>query len=804
MKCRFFILTAFLFIIGWLYMGCSDAENNSVSEEPSIEMEGEVDVRPVIGSDGGTSTVTFTASGNWTASVNAVTRTLDWLSVSPTQGGAGTVTLQISAQPNESYDERNAAVLLTCGNAQQTITVTQKQKDALLVNSHKVEMDAEGGTFDIELQANVNVTYEIEESTKSWLSAVSSSTRGLTTSTLNFQVAENPEESVRQAVITLRGNDLTEQVTVYQAGSEPAILLSQKEYTVPSDGETIQVELKSNTSYKVVMPDAPWITETSTRAFSAYTHYFTVAANENYDARTAEVVFVSEGDGTIADTVRIYQAYKGAIVVAQQEYEVKAEGDQLDFQVQTNLELEVSISDDWIKRVEARTRGLVEKQLCFNIEPNESDTLGREATITLRGKDTGISQNILVKQPAYVPVLDTVIYRTGYTWEEAHDNLPLLYYAHVERERIYTNGKIFTDRFVDVGHPVELHAGCNLIDATDPSSFDKYEYNFGDWNESIVYHRELINGEFFYPDITDLGFHNDSILVYNCAVEVDNPNKIVVEEQWEDDLQSESYPGKWDEYVVSKLYNDNEYLFISPDEFRTNHEITNLQSGWYFQGFAGKIDQSWMYYNQHAMPIYRVNMFFRCYDQFLVIDGRKIDFLHYLPEREFSMTVEDLPDTENYIQGKRYIRMLNARFMGRNFQMSTVMDFYAAKDKYTPGEIYYFGGSGGNNEYNNWPDSEQNWYFHLSDGNAISQNFVIEANDKPIICTDADWITINSIDKGEKVDTPVQLDVYKWIITWTPSCNSTGNYRNGYIYVLDRQGNVKRKAYIAQWSIFEE
>lgn len=295
MKYRFFILTAFLFIIGWLYMGCSDAENNSVPEEPSIEMEGEVDVRPVIGSSGGTSTVTFTASGDWTASVSAVTRTLDWLSVSPTQGGAGTVTLQISAQPNESYDERNAAVLLTCGNAQQTITVTQKQKDALLVNSHKVEMDAEGGTFDIELQANVTVTYEIEESAKSWLTAVSSSTRGLTTSTLSFQVAENPDVSVRQAVITLRGNDLREEVTVYQAGSEPAILLSQKEYTVPSDGETIQVELKSNTSYKVVMPDVPWITEASTRAFSAYTHYFTVAANENYDARTAEVVFVSEG-----------------------------------------------------------------------------------------------------------------------------------------------------------------------------------------------------------------------------------------------------------------------------------------------------------------------------------------------------------------------------------------------------------------------------------------------------------------------------------------------------------------------------
>lgn len=394
MKCRFFILTAFLFIIGWLYMGCSDAENNSVSEEPSIEMEGEVDVRPVIGSDGGTFTVTFTASGDWTASVNAVTRTLDWLSVSPTQGGAGTVTLQISAQPNESYDERNAAVLLTCGNAQQTITVTQKQKDALLVNSHKVEMDAEGGTFSIELQANVNVTYEIEEAAKDWLTASSSSsTRGLTTSTLNFQVAENPEESVRQAVITLQGNDLREEVTVYQAGSEPAILLSQKEYTVSSDGETIQVELKSNTLYKVVMPDVPWITEVSTRAFSAYTHYFTVAVNESYDTRTAEIYFVDEENG-LQEKVTVTQVQKDAIVIAEDEYTMDAEGGRLEFSVNANVDFKIDIDADWIRQIVA-TRGLVEHALIFEVDGNNADE-SRKAIITL--KADGFSQVITVVQ----------------------------------------------------------------------------------------------------------------------------------------------------------------------------------------------------------------------------------------------------------------------------------------------------------------------------------------------------------------------------------------------------------------------
>lgn len=381
-----------LLMLSIICLSCGDKEN-PVPEAPSIEFEGGTDLKPVISAEGGTCTLTFTASADWSVSVNAVTRAVDWLSISPTQGGAGTVRLQVSAQPNETYDERNAAVLLTCGSAKQTITVTQKQKDALLVSSNKVEMDAIGGTFSIELQSNVSVTYEIEESAKDWLTASSSTTtRGLTASTLSFQMAENSDEAVRQAVITLRGNDLTEQVTVYQAGSEPAILLSQKEYTVPSDGETIQVELKSNTSYKVVMPDVPWITEASTRSFSAYTHYFTVAANEGYDARTAEIYFVDEENG-LQEKVIVTQVQKDAIVIAEDEYTMDAEGGRLELAVKANVDFTTDIDAGWIRLVE--TRGLVEHALIFEVDGNNADE-SRKAIITL--KADGFSQVITVVQ----------------------------------------------------------------------------------------------------------------------------------------------------------------------------------------------------------------------------------------------------------------------------------------------------------------------------------------------------------------------------------------------------------------------
>ena len=80
----------------------------------------------------------------------------------------------------------------------------------------------------------------------------------------------------------------------------------------------------------------------------------------SYDPRQTEVVFRGKTDATLADTVKVYQAYKGAIVVAKNEYEVDAVGGALDFKVQTNLDLEVTVSADWIKagaRAYPRTGG---------------------------------------------------------------------------------------------------------------------------------------------------------------------------------------------------------------------------------------------------------------------------------------------------------------------------------------------------------------------------------------------------------------------------------------------------------------
>lgn len=377
MKQNLFVLPV-LGLLLMLCQGCSEdkEENPPAPESPSITVESEEDI-PVFDTAGGTLALTFTTTSDWTASVDGAAS--GWLSVSPASGEAGTHTLSLVTTANDSYDERNASVTITSGSVKKTLTVTQKQKDALLLTSNKVELEAEGGDFSIELQANVEVTYEIESGAQTWLTPVARS-RGLTSSFLAFHAEANEEAEARQAVIKLAGgNGLTEEVTVYQIGTGPALVLSQSEYIVSSAGETIQVELRSNTAYEIEMPGVDWLRENSSRSLSTYTHYFIVDPNETYDARSAVIRFIDRENG-IEQTVTVTQMQRDAIVVAQNVYQIGVEGGSLDFAVQANVDFTVSTNADWITQVE--TRGLTERMLCFDVAPNEGEEM-REAAITL-------------------------------------------------------------------------------------------------------------------------------------------------------------------------------------------------------------------------------------------------------------------------------------------------------------------------------------------------------------------------------------------------------------------------------------
>jgi len=376
-----------------IFAACSGGDDNGGSNSGgNTDPKSSVNITtssPTVPQAGASTTVSFVVSGSWTASSNQ-----SWCHVSPTSGNQGTTTITVTCDDNDTYDERNATVTIKCGNASSSITVTQKQKDALLVTSNKIEIEAAGGEATIEVKANVDYDYAVEESAKSWISI--GGTRALTTKNIILNIAENESTSKREGKITISNSDFKEEVTVYQQGAAPSIVLTAKEFTVASIGETIKVELMSNTNYTIQMPNVKWITES---ASSSYTHYFKVEENTTYDSRSAEIIFKNEDNG-IEEKVTVNQLQKDAIVLAKSSYGVGYEATQLDFSVQSNVDLVVSTSDSWIKQVS--TRALTEKKLYFDIEENTSDS-ERKGYIYVTSGD--LKQTISITQADRTPYL---------------------------------------------------------------------------------------------------------------------------------------------------------------------------------------------------------------------------------------------------------------------------------------------------------------------------------------------------------------------------------------------------------------
>lgn len=365
-----------------LAASCSDSEKELEEPTPpepvvaSITLAEGTDRQPLVESVGGTLSIHFTATAAWTASVGN-SRADSWISVSPPSGEAGEGSVMVTVASNESTDERSASVFLVCGDEQETVVVTQKQKDALILSQQVYELPASESTIELEVQANVS--YEVSVSAD-WIEPLTS--RSLTKETLTFRVAANESEEQRSGVITLKSGELEETVNVYQAGKEeaPVLLLSDEVLNVGAEGGTVDVQVQSNVAYTYkAEAEYDWIAEPVGRAVSTHTIHLEVQLNETYDSREARFIF-SDETATLTDTLLVRQAAAGGLIVSVSRIELAAEDTGFSLELQTNVDYTVSIDADWLEQV--KSRGLVAETLTFSCEPNYS-TVSREAVILL-------------------------------------------------------------------------------------------------------------------------------------------------------------------------------------------------------------------------------------------------------------------------------------------------------------------------------------------------------------------------------------------------------------------------------------
>lgn len=377
-----------------LFISCDKLENIFEEEGDSNNPQIEMNTQEVLfNTDGGNNTFSFTTNESWTAQV-INSRADNWCSIEPTSGAAGNAKITVTTTANDTYDDRSASINIKSGSTTKTVTVSQKQKDALTVTSSKFEVAAEGGEVVIEVKANIDFEYAIDEAAKEWISC--EGTRAMKTSKLAFKISENDTKEKREGKITVKNGEFKETITIYQEGLKPSIVISKSEYVVASAGETISVEVKSNVDVAIEFPaDADWIKENTTRATSTNTYRFDVDENVDYDQRSIEIKFANK-ENNLSEVVTVVQMQKDALVIAKDSYTVNSDGGQIQIEIGHNIDFDVEISVDWIIKTEC-TRAFTTETLNFIIAEN-TDYDKREGEIVFKSKDGKLSQIVKVYQ----------------------------------------------------------------------------------------------------------------------------------------------------------------------------------------------------------------------------------------------------------------------------------------------------------------------------------------------------------------------------------------------------------------------
>ena len=136
----------FLTILATLltFAACEEIKNLDVGPEIKIpEASKEIFASGVrfeaaVSGQGLNKTVQFSATDAWSVEVND-TKASSWVTVVPTSGAAGDVTLSVTAQPNNEESERAAIVTITCGPIKTTFTVRQAAKAPIPVAEVKLD-----------------------------------------------------------------------------------------------------------------------------------------------------------------------------------------------------------------------------------------------------------------------------------------------------------------------------------------------------------------------------------------------------------------------------------------------------------------------------------------------------------------------------------------------------------------------------------------------------------------------------------------------------------------------------------------
>ena len=340
---------------------------------------------------GGTQTISFSTNKDWTTSVSGG---VGWCTVSPASGKSDISSITVTTVANDTYDDRSATITIKVGELSKTISITQKANQGIIISPSKYDLSNDASEIEVEIKANIEYDVIISGD---WITR--KETKGLVSNKIYFSIAKNTSYDNREGIITVKqkNGNIANTIQIFQSQTD-AIIISKKKYELNNSNQSIEVALKTNVDFEVIIPQSgkDWITYSGTKALRDETLILGIKANTTYSSRTSEV-YVKNKKTNLQDTISINQSQLDGLILTQKEYNISDKGENITISIQSNINYDVLMPTgiNWISHI--NTKSLTTYNHIFSISANEL-YINRSAKVIFKHKESTLSDTLTINQ----------------------------------------------------------------------------------------------------------------------------------------------------------------------------------------------------------------------------------------------------------------------------------------------------------------------------------------------------------------------------------------------------------------------
>lgn len=260
-----------------------------------------------------------------------------------------------------------------------------------LSSEQKVALNPEGDDTMVTFYSAMAWTIELSSVNEAnWL-RVNKTSGGTGDFSINVVADANHSGKKRTVSMDIISEGITKSVVFTQESTE----LQGKDVvkSIGAEGGVIEWNIKYSGSYDIDI-DVDWISHAETKALNSAILVFEIEANGG-EARTGKVTLSGSGKEFVLKVDQDAYVEEEVFKLLSDSATVSAEGGKVEVTLETNIDYEYEIQDDWVKEVSSKA--VEEKVHEFEVEPNPTDE-ERSTVVTFCANETCIP--FIIKQEA--------------------------------------------------------------------------------------------------------------------------------------------------------------------------------------------------------------------------------------------------------------------------------------------------------------------------------------------------------------------------------------------------------------------